>query len=46
MPGNGLGLCDAGSEISSYSPVQVCDFLSFPTGVLEYTALKSSIFSP
>ena len=46
MPENGFALRDAGSESRSYSHVQVCNFLSFPTGVLEYTALKSSTFSP
>jgi hypothetical protein len=46
MPGRSFGLRDAESEFGSNSHVQVCNFLNFPTGVLEYTALKSSTFSP
>jgi chromosome segregation ATPase len=34
------------SKIEQHSAVPTLDFLSFPTGVLEYTALKSSTFSP
>jgi chromosome segregation ATPase len=39
-------VCGQSLEIEHHSAVPAHNFLSFPTGVLEYTALKSSTFSP